>query len=500
MPPLDLDAPQLGEYVWHTFTADTTIPAESNAHRTYIEAAVAAHLPGFDWAGARVLELGAYRHFTGHLLATDRGAACFVTDISAAALRDGRTQAQKCGTEPRATLVVSDFHDLPFADHCFDVVFVASSVHHTRRPEVVLRERLRVVAPGGILVMANEPCARALCFHAFSCNRADSLTPFEAALNDAELLPTLSSPFWGARPENLFGMVENDRIPLSLYMETFGQFGEVMERKLAEDALIGPLERAVLALTGHGEALRAQVRSLLRAAVAEAEKRHGRTEQLLGYRLPTECDIHALTGTVATMIERRPVDDAVWQAEMFGAALSVVVRKNAGRLHASTSVFRREMEVESDKLVRDRHDSGALAAGLALPLLPDLHSSDAGAALEPWFPREDWQWERNDIGVRSLANLKAQSRVEIAPGDTRRLLLIRYYATVTDARPYWVRILCADRVLDEQLIVLQESRLVRAWVPEGCAEILVTITPMDDASMDMPWRIRIGVFQLFDAG
>jgi hypothetical protein len=282
-------------------------------------------------------------------------------------------------------------------------------------------------------------------------------------------------------------------------MVTFGRSGAVVERTLSQHALIGPFERALLALHGHGDSLRTDVRALLRSAVELAAARHGATERLLDYRLPTECDIHALAGTVATMLERRPADDAVWQAELFGAALSVVVRKHAGRRGATPRPFRRAMDTEADGLVRERSDSGALAAGLASPLLPDLHSSEDGASLEPWFPREDWQWLRADNGVRSLASLNALCRVEFAPADTRRLLLIRYFATVTDGRPYRVTIRAADRVLDEQLIVLQESRVARAWVAAGCAELFVEIAALDDVPLDAHWRLRVGVFQLFDA-
>ncbi|MEO8755214.1 MAG: hypothetical protein ABI624_21340, partial [Casimicrobiaceae bacterium] len=316
-------------------------------------------------------------------------------------------------------------------------------------------------------------------------------------------LPTLSSPFWGARPENLFGMVENDRIPLSLYMEVFAEGGEVLERTLTEHALIGPFERALMALRSKGPALRAEVRSALRTAVAQAAGSFGETERLLEYRLPTECEIHTLAETVANLLAQREqaVDDAEWRAAMFGAAVSAVVRKIAGdstkAAAPETRMFRREMTTEPDGLVRERSESSGLAQGLSAPLLPDLHACENGAALEPWFPQEDWQWVTGDNGERSMANLSALSRIELAPRSSRTLLLVRYFALVSDGRPYQVRIWAGDRLLDEQLIVLQESRMVRAWIPEGCAELLLEIAPLEDAPMAIPWRIRIGVFQLF---
>lgn len=501
----DLDAPQLGEHVWHAFTADPNIDAESLAHRDRVEAVIAAYLPGLDWPRARVLEVGAYRHYSGHLLASAHGAECVVTDIAAAALRDGRNRAHALGERATALPVVCDFHDFPFSTDGFDVVFVAASVHHSRRPEQVLREMLRVVKPGGLLIVANEPCARACCFHAFACNRAESLTSYEAGLDRAGLLPTLSSPFWGARPEHLFGMVENDRIPLSLYMDTLGEAGVIVERGLSTHALVGPFERELMALTARGADMQRAVRLLLRAAVDRARADFGDTERRLDYRLPSEGDIHALAGTVARLLENRPpagADDE-WRAEIFGAALSAVVRKSPARAAlaaAAPPLFRRDMTTEADGLVRERPDSGSLVGQLAVPLLPDLNSCRDGATLEPWFPGADWQWVHAENGERSMANLSAVCRIDVPPRPARALLLIRYFAVVTEGQPYRVRIWTRGRLLDDQAIVLQESRLVRAWLPEGSSEIFVEIATEDDAPMDLAWRIRIGVCQLFDVG
>jgi len=184
MKSLALDAPQLGEHAWHAFTDDRAIDNVSVDHRDRIEAFVRKHLPSLDWRRARLLEVAAYRHYTAHILAATHGCEAVVTDI-AASLRDGTASAAAQGLHGKTTMVVADFHDLPFSDDYFDVVFVASSVHHTRSPEQVLRDMLRVLKPAGILIVENEPCARVCCFHAFVSNRQESFTPFEAALREA---------------------------------------------------------------------------------------------------------------------------------------------------------------------------------------------------------------------------------------------------------------------------------------------------------------------------
>lgn len=495
---LDLDAPQLGEHVWHAFTADPAIGATSREHRARIEAVVGKHLRGFDWRRGRLLEVGAYRHTTGHLLAAERGCEFVLTDIAAPSLRDGRAQALRDGGAANARLVVADFHDLPFSDGYFDAVFVASSVHHTRRPERVLHEMLRVLGPGGVLMLENEPCARECCFHAFVTNREESFTPCEAELHRAGLLPTLSSPFWGARAEALFGMVENDRIPLALFEEAFAAHGEALERTLSLHGLVGPFERDLLRLRGQGEALRAQVLSHLRAAVERARSCCGARERLLGWELPGECEIHALATRVAALLERRPHDDDErWQAELFGAALRAVVRKRGAPGARAAELFRRPMAVEADGLVRERIEAGSVAAGLGAPLLPDLYAALDRAVLDPWFPAADWHHVVEQHGAVSLANLGARGRVTLPEAGVERILVVRYFAVVENETPYRLRIWGAGRLLDEQTVVLQESRLARARVPPGCAGIEFEIAGLDGAPVAAGWQLRLGVVQLF---
>jgi hypothetical protein len=309
-------------------------------------------------------------------------------------------------------------------------------------------------------------------------------------------LPTLSSAFWGSRPEQLFGMVENDRIPLSLFMEVFGEAGSVLERALSPHGLIGPLENKLMGLNGRGSALEARVRDVLREAVALAQSAYGDTERLLDYRLPTECDIHALASAVARVIERRGsyAGKDEWQAELFGAALRAVVRKHPGPQH-NPPLFRREMITDGDGLVRE-----AAAAALGAPLLPDLPSCEDGALLAPWFAPGEWRWFHAENGVRTMANLAAQCRVELAPQPAHTILLVRYHAVVTDNQPFRVRLWAAGRVLADQLAVLQETRLMRVLLPPECGEVLFEIAPADEAPMDVAWRIRVGVFQQFAVG
>lgn len=52
--------------------------------------------------------------------------------------------------------VFSDMHKMPFSDNSFDIVFGSAILHHSKKLEDVFKEILRILAPGGKLVLINE--------------------------------------------------------------------------------------------------------------------------------------------------------------------------------------------------------------------------------------------------------------------------------------------------------------------------------------------------------
>ena len=87
-------------------------------------------------------------------------------------------------------------------------------------------------------------------------------------------------------------------------------------------------------------------------------------------------------------------------------------------------------------------------------------------------------------------------RIDISPRSSPALLLLRYFALMTDGAPYRVRVTAGEERIDESLIVLQESRLVRGLVPAGCSEVIVEVLPGDEDSASTAGRVRVGVCQL----
>ncbi len=68
-----------------------------------------------------------------------------------------RKAAYKLGSpNPRAPLLWTPAERLPFADNTFDVVTSLESLEFMERPEAVLKEAVRVLRPGGLLLVTNR--------------------------------------------------------------------------------------------------------------------------------------------------------------------------------------------------------------------------------------------------------------------------------------------------------------------------------------------------------
>lgn len=74
-------------------------------------------------------------------------------DISEGMLEVGRKKLKERGLDSRIELRSGDSEKLPFEDNFFDAVIVAFGVRNFESPEAGLREMLRVVKPGGTVVI-----------------------------------------------------------------------------------------------------------------------------------------------------------------------------------------------------------------------------------------------------------------------------------------------------------------------------------------------------------
>jgi SAM-dependent methyltransferase len=102
-------------------------------------------LGGRTLSGQTVLDVGCGTGFFT-IAALRRGARVTSVDIGIELLRRARVKGAT------ATLA-GDAAALPFADGTFDVVISSECIEHTRRPELCVRDMLRVLRPNGLLVL-----------------------------------------------------------------------------------------------------------------------------------------------------------------------------------------------------------------------------------------------------------------------------------------------------------------------------------------------------------
>lgn len=303
--------PLLGESVWHTVTVDPTLQEVSELHFHAVQDILkqhGQHLP----SAPQILEVAAYAHITGYALAHRLEALSTLLDVSASTLKLGRQTARQQNLSlGRTRLVAADFHTLPFEDGQFHIVYICSALHHTWNWQQVLAELIRVLAPGGLLLLENEPCRREFCFYRFRTNRINNFTPFETKLDQLGIVRTVAEPYLGSRPETLFGMVENQTIPLDELKRTVENDCDLLEYSVTPEVCMGPLEQEMVKhRTMDADKLAAWLSFKLGELLSQAAPTLGETEKGLGFSLPEEKEVAALCNKVAGLLKALPVPPA----------------------------------------------------------------------------------------------------------------------------------------------------------------------------------------------
>jgi ubiquinone/menaquinone biosynthesis C-methylase UbiE len=156
-------------------------------------------------------------------------------DADAAMVEKARASAP-----PNVSLVEADATNLPFESGSFDLAATLRTLHHVRRPELVVAELVRVTRPGGILLVVDQIAPvdplEAFALNRFEIERDPSTT---RVLADADLRGLFDAN------ELVLRRSEFDREPRDLdpYLDLAGCEGEARARA---QALAPPDYTAVL--------------------------------------------------------------------------------------------------------------------------------------------------------------------------------------------------------------------------------------------------------------
>lgn len=100
-------------------------------------------------APGKVLEVGSGRG-TLSMYFAENGWESTILDVVPEVLENAKSQFSAHGLQ--TTAVSADCLDMPIPEKAFDVVFSVGLLEHFSHPEQVLREQVRVLAPGGLLI------------------------------------------------------------------------------------------------------------------------------------------------------------------------------------------------------------------------------------------------------------------------------------------------------------------------------------------------------------
>jgi len=465
----------LGEILWHSATADASIRDVSEAHTQEVLRLADLYLAETPAAGPiRFLEVAAYAHITGYMLSSQRGWQSTVSDISVETLALGAKHARSNGLATESVRRVAvDFHQLPFANDTFDVVYISSALHHTLRWKTVLAELVRVTAPGGILVMQNEPCQRDFCFYKFPTNRAHDFRPVEKLLDQQGILKTVAEPYPGSRPESLFGMIENQKMPVDQILDSLLAHCAMLSLVIDSESCLSDFDRTLLTAPRQREHIRKLVEQGLLHRVAAAGQAMEPTDLSLGICLPTSAEIGHMADVVSARIVALPPVGTphypVAVAAIFGGALTAVVRKHKG-LHRAAEL--------GDLLYNSGVRKGVTIGypfsltkvlDLAQDLVPDIQVADT-QSIQRHFAAEEWLMHGNhDLKYLVLLGPVGRIAVRSAQMEGALIVLLRVYANPVKF-PFRLEMIANGTVIASVDVHQQESFLLRGELPRHESE------------------------------
>ena len=471
----------VGECAWHSLTVDPTLKTVSDGHYEHITHNLRYYGRLVEGRPLRILEVASYAHTTGYRLQQELGCQVTLFEISAKALELGRRMAEADGIVARPQLVAGDFHALPFETNSFDVVYICSAVHHTWNYETVLSELQRVLAPGGLLLLLNEPCHRECCLYGFRTNRPATFTKFENVLNDLGVIRTFAEPYLGSRPETLFGMIENQTMPLRRLLDILNSSTKVINLVVTPEDCMGDLERSWVDSRHRGpESLSKIIGEDLAQRCAEAMKHFDEVARGMQFHLPSPDQLQPLAQRVAEALCRLPPVSEVEAyrtalSEIFGAAVQLIAEKPNEQFQRPDISLRNGF-AEKDGIIYAFDDRIRKILLHDCSLLPDIQVAN-GSDIANFFPTDGWQYcvraAEEGISIITLALISQPGRLNIPGCQHQLLFVLRYSCMVPENSHVRLAIRHLDREIHVQHIWQSESLLWVELLP--CANEAITL-------------------------
>ena len=361
--------------------------AEENKQR----AELIRHHMGFVGSLSPFLEIGANAGHTSYLLANQFGADGYALDLSADALRYGQVLMDRWNLSRAPVRIGGDALNLPFRDGSLRFVMTYQTLSQFMDIESVFEEVKRVLVPGGVFLLAEEPLLRLLSLRLYRVPYYNLMKPWERKLYDWGLLGYLVKDVIGAYQEESFGIRQNH----SMYLNDW--------RRLVEKHFAAQEYQVFVPERGWGERVVKQL-----AIRLDPFRSQWRAARILGGALAAFCKKEG----------EAPASD--YSPERFHTLLRCpdcggdLGRDAADTLTCAACGYMAENEGGVYNLVRSR-DRVELYPGARGDMIDFCQPDHAKQLLEGWYELEGiygnkYRW----IGRRATARLKP-----VRPGPQR---------------------------------------------------------------------------------
>ena len=490
-------SPQLGEISWHQYTLDPRIHGQSRERFQFLSKSLDEN----QIKPTRILELCPSDRFTIHLLSEKYDCEVYGVDISAKAMKRGMEIATSENILSNFYGVACDFHSLPFPANHFDLIYVYQSIHHTRYTLDLIAELCRCLNIGGLIFLMEEPFERETCLYLFDGNRKESCSEYEISLQKSQIANYVTHPDGCARPEALFGMIENKQITLDSYFNTLNNECEILQVSINDENIwkhATDLDKYFLSeIVEKKDGALSLIIDTLTEKFNNCEINYSEADKLMGIKHPSKEKIDEAALKIFNRLNAIASSDGLNQniiASAFGGVINISAKKIRNLQYDASVSFPILSKSRFNELPLIVDNS---LIDLSHPLMPDLQHANEDEILDgKIFPKDGWK-RVNEIGsLTSYVNVKNNLLIDIPGNNSDGVLVLRYYA-IASTKPYKINFFINKKLIDTHWICQSESRLFKYFYTESVLDFSVSYDLITTNNNFLIENIRIGYLQNF---